>query len=68
MTNTHIEKYGKPVRCIETKEKFISVTEASKRYGCNQGNISNACVGRNCTYTAGGYHWEFISKEELNND
>lgn len=64
--SSHAKKHGKPVRCIETGECFYTVMDASRKYGFNQGNISNACVGRNYTYTAHGYHWEFISKEEYN--
>lgn len=66
ITRTHIEKFGKPVKCVETGECFRSVMEAAKKYNYNQGNISNACVNRNCTYTAHGYHWKFITLEEYN--
>lgn len=64
LIKTSSEKRGRPVKCIETGECFYTVMEAARKYNYNQGNISNACVGRNYTHTAYGYHWKFISKEE----
>lgn len=57
-----------PVKCIETGEIFESQIAAARAKGCNQGNINNACNYVHNTRTAGGYHWEIINKEELNND
>lgn len=62
----------KPVRCIETGEKFRSVSDAARAVGVTQGAVS-ACLNgqKNRSFrggewkeyrakTAGGYHWEFI--------
>ena len=66
LTETFTNKYGKPVKCVETGECYRSVMEVARKYGFNQGNISNACVNRHYTYTAHGYHWKFITLEEYN--
>jgi len=46
---------GKKVMCIETKEIFNSITEASIKN--NNSNISRACR-KGCL--ANGYHWKFV--------
>ena len=51
----------KKVICIETKEVFNSIKEASMKYNLNGTSISNCCKGK--SKTAGGYHWEYIKKD-----
>jgi len=48
-----------PIRCVETGEVFSHIKEALSRYG--QISISRAIREKK---TAGGYHWERITKEE----
>lgn len=60
------KKLSKPVRCIETGEIFPSTREAGRRLGIHNAGISVCCNGRCKTF--GGYHWEYINKEEVNND
>ena len=55
-------KSKKKVICVETKQIFSSLSDASKQYGTNRGNISNCCRNRN--KTAGGYHWKYIEEEK----
>ena len=50
------------VKCIETGEKFLTVTEAAKNnYICHTAIIA-ACKGRR--KTAAGYHWAYCTPEE----
>lgn len=48
----------KSVICIETKEVFESIEDASKKYNITASNISRCCNG--IRKTAGGKHWKFI--------
>lgn len=48
----------KSVRCIETGEEFITITEASKHINRSLSCIC-ACL-KKPSRTAGGYHWEEI--------
>lgn len=50
---------SKKVLCIDTGEIFDSTTSAAKAYHMSSSNISSACRGD--SYTAGGYHWKYIS-------
>ena len=50
----------KKVRCIETGEVFKSIAEASRTLNIDAQNISNAVNGNRAS--AGGYHWERVSK------
>ena len=50
---------AKPVRCIETGEKFGCASEAGEKLNVNPVSIRNCCAGK--AKTAGGYHWERLS-------
>ena len=50
-------KTKKPVRCIETKEEFLSIQEADKKTGISKGSIARSAK---TGLAAGGYHWEYI--------
>ena len=63
---------SKPVRCIETNTVYTSATEASFQLGILKGHICQVCSGKRCKpdkshpngqirYTAGGYHWEYVT-------
>jgi len=54
------------VVCIETKEKFDSVTEASKKYKIDKKSILNVCRNIINYNTAGGFHWMFLSDYDEN--
>lgn len=58
----HQTSRRKPVRCIETGQEFESMKEASRQTGINPSYLTQVCVGR--AHTAGGYHWEFVNKED----
>lgn len=58
----HQTQRKKPVRCIETGREFESLKEAERQTGINSSWLTQVCVGR--AHTAGGYHWEFINKED----
>jgi hypothetical protein len=47
----------KAVRCIETAERYESVTQAAKETGISRTAINNCVKGR--SKTAGGYRWEY---------
>lgn len=49
---------SKQVLCVETGEIFESVSEAHRKTGIHQSNISFACNGK--LQTSGGYHWQFV--------
>ena len=53
---------SRPVRCIETGEKFFSASDASRKTGITSSGISAVCRGAN--KTSGGYHWEFLKGKE----
>ena len=56
----------KPVVCTETGEFFWGGCEAERITG-----ISNACISMACrgvTKSAGGYHWRFATKEDVNKE
>ena len=52
-----------PIICVETGEIFESQGEASRIKNISQGNI-NSCLKGNRNI-AGGYHWEYLRKEEI---
>ena len=55
--------YAKPVRCIETGEEFFSMSEAARKINQHDArNLHNVCKGRG--KTCGGYHWEFVNKDD----
>ena len=49
------------VICLETKEVFNSIHEASKAVGLSPASICHCCKGK--TKTAKGYHWKYARKE-----
>lgn len=52
---------GTKIRCVETGIEYKSVKYASECTGVKKSNISMAlCSGR----TAGGFHWEYVDREE----
>lgn len=57
-------KTKKPVMCIDTGEKFESVTDASKRFNIGKTLIVRVCKGQN--QTAKGLKFEYINKGESN--
>lgn len=57
------KKLSKPVRCIETGVIYPSCIEAERCTGISNASISHCCNGR--YKTAGGFHFEFINREEI---
>ena len=49
---------GKPVRIIETGEKFSSITECEKAINGNNRHICDCLAGRQRTHR--GYHFEYV--------
>ena len=47
------------IHCIETGEKFSTLTEAGSAYNVTYSTIRRCCIGK--THTAGGYHWEYVN-------
>lgn len=54
---------GKPVYCLETDKIYDSQKIAAAELGLDQGNISKVCRG--ILSHTGGYHFNFIDKEEF---
>ena len=57
------KKLSKPVRCIETGVIYLSCIEAERQTGIHNASISHCCNGK--YKTAGGFHFEFINREEI---
>ena len=57
----------KEVICIETKEVYMSLSDAQKNTGINATAISNCCKGKYGFKTAGGFHWQFYDDYLLTN-
>lgn len=56
--NERIAKaHSKKIFCIETNEKFNSITEAAKAVNIDPSGISNCLVGKR--KTCAGYHWAY---------
>lgn len=56
------QKRYKAVRCIETGEVFPSIKAAGEWLNQTTGhNVNKCCLGQ--YKTAGGYHWEYVDKE-----
>lgn len=58
MINIPLDIHYKKVMCIETGEVFESITQASKKYNLEAGNIGRVCSGKR--KTCGGYHWRYL--------
>ena len=54
---------NKPVECIETREIFVSISEAARQKNINPGVLSNCCNGTHRSKSAGGLHWRFYVQE-----
>ena len=50
-------KISKAVRCLDDKQLYSSMNEASRQIGISNGNISQCCNGKR--KSAGGLHWMF---------
>ena len=50
----------RPVRCIDTREVYESISEASMVTGADGSGIRKVCAGKQIT--AGGYKWEFVDE------
>lgn len=53
----------RPVICVETGETFGSIKEAAEHI-CLSANAVGMAIRGACP-TAGGYHWEYAPKEDL---
>lgn len=60
--NTNIANSMKPILCVETGVIYPSLTLAADACNIDKRNISQCATGR--TKTSGGYHWEYINKQE----
>lgn len=58
------EKQGKKVINLDTKEIFISLSEACEKYNIKKSNLSAVCLKKKGYKTAKGFRWEFYKKEE----
>ena len=56
--------FQKPVVCIETQEVFESISDAARKIGIYGTSISRCLRGKG--KTAGGYHWDYLIKENNN--
>lgn len=78
----YLDKNGKPildnidltttprktrVRCIETGKIYATQKEASVDVGCSASQLGNALTGKFNVRTAGGYHWQYVDKENNSN-
>ena len=52
---------SKQVLCVELNKIFPSLREVERQLGVNHADVSKVCNGKQ--KTAGGYHWQFITKE-----
>lgn len=55
----------KPIRCVETGEIFESVASASKKLNIHRGDMRDVANHKYQHKTAGGYHWEWADKGEV---
>lgn len=53
---------SKSVRCIETNVVYRGARQASELTGVDKTSIGKCCNAKQ--KTAGGYHWEFVKKEQ----
>jgi hypothetical protein len=54
--------YRKAIKCVETGNTYISISEAAREMNISRTAINNVVVGRN--QTVNGYHFEYLSEEE----
>lgn len=47
--------------CVETNQIFGSIREAEREMNIDRSTIIRCCKGK--SYTAGGYHWKYVDKE-----
>lgn len=60
---------GAPYRvvCLETRNQFVSLSDAARAVGLRNGNSIRRAIDRGGT--AGGYHWEYLDeKKEVSTD
>lgn len=58
---------AKKVRCAETGNQFVSLSDAARAVGLRNGNSIRRAIDRGGT--AGGYHWEYLDeKKEVSTD
>lgn len=58
---------AKKVRCAETGNQFVSLSDAARAVGLRNGNSIRKAIDRGGT--AGGYHWEYLDeKKEVSTD
>ena len=57
----------KKVRCAETGNQFVSLSDAARAVGLRNGASVRRAIDRGGT--AGGYHWEYLDeKKEVSTD
>lgn len=59
---SHSNGNAKPVLCLTTNERFVSVIDAAEAYGIDKSGISAACRGKIKTYK--GKKWCFVSDRD----
>lgn len=52
-----------PVLCVETNVVYYSIGEAERQTGIYHGSIIYCCKGKR--KTAGGFHWKYYKKEDI---
>lgn len=60
LTPDYVNVKKKKIMCVETKEIFNSIMEASRVKNIERTTISNCINSRNDVLTAGGFHWVVI--------
>lgn len=53
---------AKKVRCAETGNQFVSLSDAARAVGLRNGNSIRRAIDRGGT--AGGYHWEYLDEKK----
>ena len=59
---TNHPELSKPVQCIETGVIYPSLIETQRKTGIFATSIKQVCKGRQ--KTAGGYHWQYIERND----
>lgn len=65
VSNRGNKKQSMSVKCIETGIIYASMREAERNTGISNASISACCLGKR--ETAGGYHWEKVDVNQVNN-